>query len=76
MLMAQAQSREMSAIQAPPGSPLHFCIIREREGEEGDSTNVRRVLPTNFTDDLEMESQLIKRLDDVPCCLRLINVMK
>jgi hypothetical protein len=34
---------------------FHFHIIREREGEEGDSTNVRLAKPTKYTDDLEME---------------------
>ena len=38
---------------------FHFYIIREREGEEGDSTKVRLAKPTNFTDDFEME--LVKR---------------
>ena len=34
---------------------LRFCIIREREGEEGGSTDVRLAKPTKYTDDLEME---------------------
>ena len=32
-----------------------FYIIREREGEEACSTNVRLAKPTKCTDDLEME---------------------
>ena len=35
---------------------FYFYIIREREGEEACSTNVRLAKPTNFKDDLEMES--------------------
>ena len=44
---------------------FHFYIIREREGEEGDSTNVRLAKPTNFTDDLEMELGSRKQYDAV-----------
>ena len=53
---------------------FHFYIIREREGEEGDSTNVQLAKPTNFTDDLEMKLQAAKgsksritnRVDNIP----------
>ena len=34
---------------------FHFQIIREREGKEGDSTNVRLAEPTTCTGDIEME---------------------